>query len=105
MSNPIGSIPPLKPLEPLELKNLTGNFKTGEKAQGDFATFLDNALTKLEKTQQEAGEATVALVTGQAEDFHTPIIALEKASLTLGLAVTIRNKVLDAYHDIMRMQI
>ncbi|MGI6450280.1 MAG: flagellar hook-basal body complex protein FliE [Desulfitobacteriia bacterium] len=105
MSKPIDSFLPLKPLDPLEPQKLSGGIRPGEKEQGNFAAYLNNALTELEKAQQEAGEATVSLVTGQAEDFHTPVIAMEKASLTLGLAVTVRNKVLDAYHEIMRMQI
>lgn len=73
--------------------------------QKDFSSFLKDAVNELSKTQQDAEKATTALITGNVEDFHTPIIAMEKASLTLGLAVTVRNKVLNAYQEIMRMQI
>lgn len=87
----LSSITPLKSNEPVK--------------SNDFSSFLQDAVSELNKTQQDSVNATTALVTGQVEDFHTPIIAMEKASLTLGVAVTVRNKVLDAYHEIMRMQI
>ncbi len=103
MSNPIvplASIAPLAPLGNIE-KAKAANLGEGT----DFSSFLKEALNGLDKTQQEADQAAVALVTGQTDDFHTPIIAMEKANLALGLAVDVRNKVLDAYHEIMRMQI
>jgi len=41
---------------------------------------------------------------GKEEDLHRAIIALEKANLALGLTVQVRNKVIEAYQEIMRMQ-
>lgn len=97
----LSSITPLKSIEPGELQTGIG----GLGKSNDFSSFLQDAVSELNKTQQDSVNATTALVTGQIDDFHTPIIAMEKASLTLGVAVTVRNKVLDAYHEIMRMQI
>lgn len=104
MSNPIGPFVPIQPLTPLENKGVNPGVKP-EQAEGDFSSFLKDALNKVNSTQLEAQQATVDLVAGKTDDFHTPVIAAEKASLTLGLAVTVRNKVLEAYHEIMRMQI
>jgi flagellar hook-basal body complex protein FliE len=39
------------------------------------------------------------------EDIHNAFIALEKADLALGIAVQVRNKVVEAYQEIMRMQV
>lgn len=96
----INSISQLQRIE--ELKQIQ---QSGQEMNQDFSSFLQDAITKLEQSQQEANSATAGLVTGEVNNFHTPVIALEKASLTMGLAVTVRNKVLDAYHEIMRMQI
>ncbi len=104
MSNQIGPLSPITPLTPLDAKSLSEPQKTG-KGQEDFTAFLKDAINKLDQTQAEAEQANIAMITGQTDDFHTPVIAMEKASLALGLAVTVRNKVLDAYHEIMRMQI
>jgi len=97
-------IEPLAPLTRIELVEMPS--QTGRLApENDFSAFLKEAIGKLDQTQIEAEQAAKALVTGEIEDFHTPVVAMEKASLTLSLAVTVRNKVLEAYHDIMRMQI
>lgn len=71
----------------------------------NFTTFLQDALNSLEQIQAEGNQASYALITGAVEDLHTPVIALEKANLSLGLAVTVRNKMINAYQEIMRMQI
>jgi flagellar hook-basal body complex protein FliE len=105
MSNSIGPLAPIPPISSLDNKEKIIGVQAGNQGKKDFTTFLKEAVTNLENSQIEAGQATLALVSGQTDDFHTPVIAMEKASLTLGLAVTVRNKVLDAYHEIMRMQI
>lgn len=102
MSQPIGPIAQIKPLLPLDAQ-FTGQAAVNDGS--DFSAVLKNALDNLEKSQVEGEAISAALATGQVEDFHTPVIALEKASLTLGLAVNVRNKVIDAYREIMRMQI
>lgn len=100
MSNSIEAIKGLTPIKPLE------NIQAKSRNEGeDFSSFLRDSLNKLDQSQTAAEQATIAMVKGETEDFHTPVIAMEKASLTLGLAVTVRNKVLDAYHEVMRMQI
>jgi flagellar hook-basal body complex protein FliE len=103
MSSAIEPLAPIAPLAPLAGQEATG-LKT-EKGSMDFTSFLKDALGKLDSTQAQAEQATLDMITGQTDDFHTPVIAMEKASLALGLAVNVRNKVLDAYHEIMRMQI
>lgn len=105
MSNPIGPFTPITPIAPLDSIESNPGKKVGNQGGESFSTLLQDALNNLENTQMEADQATAALVTGQTDDFHTPVIAMEKASLTLGLAVTVRNKVLNAYQEIMRMQI
>lgn len=97
----LNSIAPVNKVEFGELQRGIGGLEKDK----EFSTFLKDAVDGLNKTQQEAEVLTTALVTGQIEDFHTPVIAMEKASLSLGLAVTVRNKVLEAYQEIMRMQI
>lgn len=71
----------------------------------DFGQFLSEALQKVDNIQKEAEVASLGLATGQIQDLHTAVLAMEKASLSLSLTVEVRNKVLDAYHEVMRMQI
>jgi flagellar hook-basal body complex protein FliE len=45
------------------------------------------------------------LVTGSARDLHTATLSAEKASLALDLVVSVRNKAIEAYQEIMRMPV
>lgn len=71
----------------------------------DFSEVLKNALDKVNDSQINAENATQQLITGEATDIHQVMLATEEAKLSLELAVQIRNKLVDAYQEIMRMQL
>lgn len=79
----------------------TGNSTGGQ----EFAAFFQKALGEVNKLQFEADEASKKLATGKVEDIAPVVIAAEKASIALQLTVQVRNKVIDAYSEIMRMQV
>lgn len=68
-----------------------------------FGDVLTQAINSLEQSQITADQAAQALATGETTDFADVMIKSEKASLNLGLAVQVRNKLLEAYQEIMRM--
>lgn len=70
-----------------------------------FAAVLDKAGAALDQLDKETLQAQIDLVTGNARDMHTATLAAEKASLALDLVVSIRNKALEAYQEIMRMPV
>ena len=72
---------------------------------GGFGGLLTDALNKLDKTQTDAANASQQLATGQSNDISAVAMDVEQASLSLQLAVQVRNKVVDAYNDLFRMQI
>ena len=69
----------------------------------DFGQVLKQAVERVEQDQKGAAEAATRLVTGQAVDLSEVMIASERANLSLGLALQVRNKMLEAYQEIMRM--
>lgn len=75
----------------------------GAPAGLDFGQVLKQAVERVEQDQKGAAEATTRLVTGQAVDLSEVMIASERANLSLGLALQVRNKLLEAYQEIMRM--
>ncbi|MCL5045697.1 MAG: flagellar hook-basal body complex protein FliE [Actinobacteria bacterium] len=77
----------------------------GPESGPSFTETLKQALGEVNRLQVEADQASMALVTGQTKDLHQVVIATEKASLALQLTLQIRNKVLEAYQEIMRMQV
>ena len=81
----------------------SGASATGQ--SGGFAKALGEALDSVTRTQVEADLAVEQLQTGESKNLHEVMIAMEKADISLKLAVQMRNKVLEAYQEIMRMQI
>ena len=73
--------------------------------QASFTNLLKKATTALEQLDREAVQAQVDLVTGNARDMHTATLSAEKASLALDLVVSVRNKAIEAYQEIMRMPV
>jgi len=93
----IGSLPTL------ELGKLYNN-EEKDKAQ-DFRAFLSNALDNVNKTQLNAEQLTKDLAVGNDVELSQVVLATEKAALALQLTIQIRNKVMEAYQELMRMQI
>jgi len=73
---------------------------------GDFAQMLMDVLGEVNQSQHDAGELRTDLVTNRRPvEVHDVMIALEKASTSMQLTMAVRNKVLEAYQEISRMQV
>jgi len=71
---------------------------------GSFAESLGKLVDNVEETQADANGAVVNMLDGTGE-VHEAMIALQRAELTLQFTLTLRNKLVQAYNDIMRMPI
>ncbi|MDD2585262.1 MAG: flagellar hook-basal body complex protein FliE [Syntrophomonadaceae bacterium] len=72
--------------------------------QKGFANYLHDALEEVDSLQKGAQLSAQKLMTGGEEYLHNTILAYEKANLALQLTIEVRNKLLDAYQEIMRIQ-
>jgi flagellar hook-basal body complex protein FliE len=70
----------------------------------DFAAALGSNLQNLQNVQDKADGLAVQAATGSLTDVHEYMIAATEANLTTQLTVAVRNKALDAFNEIMRMQ-
>lgn len=70
-----------------------------------FLDSLKDAIAKVNDVQIEANRQVEALVTGQSENVHAVMVALQQADLSFQLMMQIRNKLVSAYEEIQRMQI
>lgn len=70
-----------------------------------FETYLKQALGEVNQLQHQADRAIQQLVSGEKGELQDTIVALEKADISFRLMMQIRNKVLDAYQEILRMQV
>jgi len=69
-----------------------------------FAASLTGAVDEVRRLQSTSNELAVAAVTGDLDDIHNAMIASTRASVTLELVAAVRNKGVDAFNEIMRMQ-
>ena len=79
--------------------------KGQETGGGDFAKTLMDVLKEVNGSQQDAMAKQNAFMTNQPVDYHDLMIAMEKASTAMQLTMAVRNKLLDAYQEISRMQV
>ncbi len=79
--------------------------KQGTGGEGSFSEVLSSALNKLNETQVKADSLSMELLTGEVQDIHQVTIAMQEAKLSMQLAVEVRNKVIEAYQEISRMQV
>lgn len=70
-----------------------------------FGERVQTALNDLSRLQQQSDQAVERMTTGQKVDVHQTMVALEKASVTFELIMQVRNKIVAAYEEVMRMQI
>ena len=73
-------------------------------AQADFGTWLSDKVSTLDNNMKSADVALRDLATGQADNVHSVMIAMEEAKLSMQFAVEVRNRLVEAYHELMRMQ-
>jgi len=79
--------------------------KTLQDTNNSFGEMLTQAITDVNKLQSEAGKAVETMVSGESTDLHEVMIAVEKARTSFDLLMEVRNKTLDMYRELMRMQV
>lgn len=88
-------------------QKLTPQINANNAAQSSkqFAYMLENALNQVNQTKIQSDQSAQNLINGNAGYLHNVMINAEKAQITLTAAVEIRNKVINAYQSVMKMQI
>jgi flagellar hook-basal body complex protein FliE len=76
-----------------------------EKGPHPFADVLKTSLDEVNKLQVKADAAANSLATGDQTSVQDTMIAMEQADLSFRFMMQVRNKIVDAYQEIMRMQV
>ncbi|MFI2955605.1 flagellar hook-basal body complex protein FliE [Priestia sp. JSM ZJ58] len=76
---------------------------TGQTTQ-QFSTFLKDSINELNNAQRASDIATEKLAKGENVELQDVMITAQKASITMQTALEIRNKAVEAYQEMMRMQ-
>jgi flagellar hook-basal body complex protein FliE len=75
-----------------------------DNATGEFRGVLEGAINAVEQTGNQATKAVERFLSGDGEELHTAILATQRADLVFELGLQVRNKVVSAYQEVMRMQ-
>lgn len=70
-----------------------------------FAEIMNQSVEQVNQMQVEANDAIHELIAGRTKNIHETMLTIERADTSLKLMMQVRNKVLDAYREIMRMQV
>lgn len=90
-----GAITPIPAAELQKLKPVDGS----------FANTLTQAIHEVSAKQAAASDAVSGLLSGQNVSLHQAMISMEEASVSFQLMVEVRNKLLESYQELMRMQV
>ena len=93
----------LTPILPKPQKN---DVKDADSKQqtGSFSETLNNSMEEVNQLQKEADKAIEALATGETKDISQTMIAIEKANVSFQLMTQVRNRLVEAYQEVLRMQ-
>ena len=97
-------------IEPLQLTPVKTSFveNLSNKQQVEtksFGEFLSDSLKEVNTLKRQSEIANMKLAAGQVEDISEVVVASEKASIALQLTMQVRNKMVEAYQEVMRMQV
>jgi flagellar hook-basal body complex protein FliE len=89
----------VKPVEPLASAGQSGA------NENQFQNILNGVIGEVKATRNEANQQINAFLNGEQTDIHEVATSIQKAGLTFEMAIEVRNKAMQAYQEVMRMQI
>lgn len=89
----------IQPIAPIEIGG-----PAGAPGGSDFKSLLQGAIDQVEGASTNANQSVQNFLSGDGEDLHTTVLAVQRAGLEFDMLMQVRNKVVSAYQEIMRMQ-
>jgi flagellar hook-basal body complex protein FliE len=100
-TTPVGTTGIQMPDELAQSQAVTGT----QPSSDSFQSMLSQMVSDVNSAQQTSAQTVGALQSGQNVPLHQAVIAMEEANVSFQLMVEVRNRMMDAYQEIMRMQI
>jgi flagellar hook-basal body complex protein FliE len=70
-----------------------------------FGRMLDGVVASVETKQGQAQEMTKKVLLGENDQLHQSVIAMQEASMAFSMMIEVRNKLVESYQELMRMQV
>ena len=101
----INGLGPINIPQPTALERAGSTAAAAGQSSGSFGSLVRDAVQSLDDSQRGAEAEVARAVTGETPDLHSTIIALQTADLGFQFGLQVRNKLVGAYEEIMRMQV
>jgi flagellar hook-basal body complex protein FliE len=105
-------MPKINPLSTLQLEQIAGNNKAKEaqetkpaEGQKDFGQTISDFVNAVNDLQKESSGKVADVIQGRSQNLHEAMAAMQESKLSFQLMVEIRNKLLESYKEIQRMQV
>ncbi len=95
------NVSPVQPLNPIRTEPVAPATRTSESS---FKDVLSSAIAEVEGSRTAANKSVDQFLAGEGGDLHSTILAGQRAELEFQLFLQVRNKVVSAYQEVMRMQ-
>lgn len=97
MSVKVSTLAPVTPLE-------SPSADSAQASATPFKDVLSGAIQEVESSQANANQSVQKFLSGEGDDLHSTILATQRADLEFQMFLQVRNKVVSAYQEIMKMQ-
>jgi flagellar hook-basal body complex protein FliE len=98
----------ISPIQPSSIQPIGTPIDIGGAAPSaggsDFSNILQGAIDQVEGASNNANQSVQQFLSGDGEDLHSTVLSVQRASLEFDMLMQVRNKVVSAYQEVMRMQ-
>jgi len=98
-------IDPISSVRPISLPEAPAVDKSSQAGAGGFQSVLEGLIGRVEQSRGQAQQAVNGFLTGGNEELHSVALATQRSELEFDLFLQVRNKVVQAYQEVMRMQV
>jgi flagellar hook-basal body complex protein FliE len=96
----------ITPIQPVSISNpISPSRSVSGSGSSDFGSFLTKAIQEVEGSRNVAHQKVERLLRGESEELHSVALATQRAEMEFELMLQVRNKVVQAYQEVMRMQV
>jgi len=98
----------IPPIQPASIRSTGTPIEIGGPARpsgnSEFSNILQGAIDQVEGARGDANQSVQNFLSGDGEDLHSTVLAVQRADLEFSMLMQVRNKVVSAYQEVMRMQ-
>ncbi|HLX45786.1 MAG TPA: flagellar hook-basal body complex protein FliE [Bryobacteraceae bacterium] len=104
MTMKLSGIQPIAPIAPMDTPSISSTSSTGSSGGSSFSEILNGAIGEVEGARSSANQSVERFLSGEGEDLHSTILASQRADLEFQMFMQVRNKIVSAYQEIMKLQ-